>query len=87
MFYAVVSTHVHRAGKIDINHPFCFSYDVYGNGPNSYLMEPDTSALSLLWNQVPDSRVSITIFLTIPKLIMHKIPKPNLESLNQVKAV
>ncbi|XP_026318540.1 uncharacterized protein LOC113229227, partial [Hyposmocoma kahamanoa] len=36
------------------------NYDVYANGPNSYLMEPDTSAFSLLWSQVPDSRTMVS---------------------------
>lgn len=40
-----------------------FSYDVYGNGPNNYMMEPDTSALSLLWSQAPISRVRINFLL------------------------
>ncbi|XP_049871070.1 uncharacterized protein LOC126370283 isoform X1 [Pectinophora gossypiella] len=37
-------------------------YDVYGssNTPNSYLMEPDASPVSLLWSQFPDSRTLVS---------------------------
>ncbi|XP_075976349.1 uncharacterized protein LOC142976718 [Anticarsia gemmatalis] len=34
------------------------NYEMYGL--NSYLMEPDTSALGLLWSQVPDGRTLVS---------------------------
>ncbi|CAG9579767.1 unnamed protein product [Danaus chrysippus] len=36
------------------------SYDVYGNNPSDYYMEPDTSSFGLLWSQVPDSRTLVS---------------------------
>ncbi|XP_037975518.2 uncharacterized protein LOC105396319 isoform X1 [Plutella xylostella] len=35
------------------------SYDGYGNGLTNYLLEPDTSAFSMMWSQVPDSRAIV----------------------------
>ncbi|KAL0881776.1 hypothetical protein ABMA27_001559 [Loxostege sticticalis] len=46
------------------------SYDMYGNSPSPYYVEPDTSVLSMLWSQVPDSRSIVGYFArTISKLI------------------
>lgn len=51
-----------------------FSYDMYANAPSNYLMEPDTSAVGLLWSQVPDARVSINHSnITIPSIIITKL--------------
>lgn len=36
-----------------------FRYDMYGNSPSPYYIEPDTSPFTLLWSQVPDARVCV----------------------------
>lgn len=52
-------TYYDTVGSLNMFIQFSFLYrnDIYGNGPNNYLLEPDTSAVGLLWSQVPDSRV------------------------------
>ncbi|RVE53558.1 hypothetical protein evm_001699 [Chilo suppressalis] len=36
------------------------SYDMYGNSPSPYYVEPDVSPFSMLWSQVPDSRTIVS---------------------------
>ncbi|CAK1544112.1 unnamed protein product [Leptosia nina] len=39
------------------------AYDLYGNSLGDYFLEPDTSSASLLWSQVPNSRMRAIIFV------------------------